>query len=179
MTQVNWWGCLIYVLWDNMVYKLLHSTYLIRNYLVGSSMAYIFGTSSSVSKKMYQNKLRKDLELLAGYSAIRNMGNYGMGNGVNGDVSPASNGLKGHNFSSRPPSSLGLLPQISEIGSESPDDTKIAMSNSENHFFASGFSFNSWNNSPNVLENFSGFKRGQDNTLKVFHGGQVLSDDEN
>lgn len=103
-----------------------------------------------------------------GYASMKGLGNYGGVNGSNGDISPSSNRLKSQlSFSSRHPSSLGMLSQISEIGTESiPNDDKLRRTSSggDGRFFGSdNFLYSSWNDSSNFTENFSGMKREQEN----------------
>ncbi|KAL4606931.1 hypothetical protein ACB092_09G139000 [Castanea dentata] len=92
------------------------------------------------------------LSVQNGYAVVKGIGNYSRVNGTNGDVSPSTDRLKSQlSFSPRFPSSLGMLSQISEIGSEnlganSPDDGK--------------------------LENFTVMKREQDDDGKLFSANQ-------
>ncbi|PKI72200.1 transcription factor bHLH130-like [Punica granatum] len=110
-----------------------------------------------------------------GYASVKGMGNYRMGSGFDGELSPPTNRSKGP-FSF--PSSLGMLSQISEIGSESlgeggPDDSsRIGIGNSEGRFLGSGFHFNSWNDSSHFSDNFTSLKRERDNDIKLFPGSQ-------
>lgn len=112
---------------------------------------------------------------IAGYAVMRGVGNFRHGNGNNGEISPSSIRLKPQvSFSSGLPSSLGLLPQISEIGSEciqesSPNDRKVANNSSDARFYSHGFQYGSWNDSA-YFENFSGMKRDQDNDGKLYSG---------
>ncbi|MBA0767720.1 hypothetical protein Gotri_016580 [Gossypium trilobum] len=85
----------------------------------------------------------------------------GLGSYTNGELSPSSssNRLKNQiSFSSRLPSSLGILSQISEIG----DDAKLG----------TGYQYGSWNDSANFPENFSGSKTTQDNDPNFFSANQ-------
>lgn len=109
-----------------------------------------------------------------GYATIKGVGNYGGVNGTNGDVSPSTNRLKSQlSFSSRFPSSLGMLSQISEIGSESAgvdsvDDVKLGNGNGDARFYGSGLPYGSWNDSSHFTENFAGLKRDEENETKLF-----------
>ncbi|KAA8518230.1 hypothetical protein F0562_015704 [Nyssa sinensis] len=113
-----------------------------------------------------------------GYATMRGVGNYRVGNGNNGDVSPSSSRLKGQmHFSSGVPSSLGMLSQITEVESENVeangrDDGKLGDGNGNTQFYNSGYSFGSWNDSTQFAENFTGLKRDLDNDGKLFAGTQ-------
>ncbi|XP_034694999.1 transcription factor bHLH130-like [Vitis riparia] len=113
-----------------------------------------------------------------GYAIMRGVGNFRPGNVGNGEISPSTSRLKPQvSFSSGLPSSLGLLPQISEIGSEciqasSPNDRKLANSNGDARFYTPGFPYGSWNDSAH-FENFSGMKRDQDNDGKLYSGSNT------
>lgn len=80
-----------------------------------------------------------------GYGSLKGVGNYRLGHGTNsnGDIiSPSSSRLRSPlNFSSRFPS-LGVLPQISEIGNEN-----------ENTNFGNKYPFGSWCDSSHFQEN--------------------------
>ena len=110
---------------------------------------------------------------------MKGLGNYCGVNGTNGELSPSSNRLKNQiSFSSRIPSSLGMLSEISEIGNESigansPDDGKLGNSNSDTRFYGTGYRYGSWNDSAHFTENFSGLERTQDNDRKFFFTNQV------
>ncbi|KAK5803904.1 Transcription factor protein [Gossypium arboreum] len=85
----------------------------------------------------------------------------GLGSYTNGELSPSSssNRLKNQiSFSSRLPSSLGILSQISEV----VDDAKLE----------TGCQYGSWNDSANFPENFSGSKTTQDNDPNFFSANQ-------
>ena len=110
---------------------------------------------------------------------MKGMGNYAGMNGTNGEVSPR---LKSQlSFPSRVPSSLGMLSQISEIGSESidaatsPDSGKLGNGNGDRFYGSStGFPYASWNDLP-FVENFSGIKRDPDDNEKLFSNVQVIN----
>ena len=110
---------------------------------------------------------------------MRGLGNYCGVNGTNGELSPSANRLKNQiSLSSRLPSSLGMLSQISEIGNESigansPDDGKLGNCNSDARFHGTEYQYGSWNDSARFTENFSGLKRTQDNDRKFFSTNQV------
>ncbi|XP_015582853.1 transcription factor bHLH130 isoform X2 [Ricinus communis] len=113
---------------------------------------------------------------LFGYATMKGMGNYARVNGTSGEVSPR---LKSQlSFPSRIPSSLSMLSQISEIGSESiggaasPDSGKLGNGNGDSRFYSStGFPYGSWNDSP-FSENFNGMKRDPDDNGKPFSAAQ-------
>ncbi|KAJ7976835.1 transcription factor bHLH [Quillaja saponaria] len=95
-----------------------------------------------------------------GYASMKGVGNCSGVNGANGDVSPSLNRLKNQiNFSSRT-SSLGMLSQISELGSENIGPTSPV------------FPYSSWNDSSHFSENFTGIKREQSANEKIFSGTQ-------
>lgn len=102
---------------------------------------------------------------------MRGVGNFRPGNNSNGGISPSSSRLKPQvSFSSGLPSSLAMLPQISEIGSEciqasSPNDRELANNNSDARFYNRGFPYGSWNDSA-----FSGMKKDRDNDGKLYSG---------
>ncbi|CAK7342436.1 unnamed protein product [Dovyalis caffra] len=107
-----------------------------------------------------------NLSVQNGYPTIKGVGNY---SGLSGSNEEASPRLKSQlSFPSRVPSSLGLLSQISEIGSESmeadsPDSGKLGSGNEDRRLYSShGFSYGSWNNS-HLSENFNSMKRDQEN----------------
>ncbi|KDP37364.1 hypothetical protein JCGZ_06818 [Jatropha curcas] len=113
-----------------------------------------------------------NLSVQNGHATMKCMGNYAGVNGTNGEVSPR---LKTQlSFSSRVPSSLGMLSQISEIESDnmdaaSPDSGKLGNSNCHNRFYSSttGISYGSWNDS-HLVGNFNGMKRDTDDNGKLF-----------
>ncbi|XVE61220.1 hypothetical protein DITRI_Ditri06bG0021800 [Diplodiscus trichospermus] len=119
-----------------------------------------------------------NLSIQNGYASMKGLGNYCGVNGTNGELSPSSNRLKNQiSVSSRQPSFLGKLSQISEtsnesIGANSPDDGKLGNSNSDARFYGTGYQYGSWNDSSHFTENFSGFKRTQDNDRKFFSTNQ-------
>lgn len=104
------------------------------------------------------------------------MGNYSGLNGSNGEANPRLQSQL--SFSSRAPSSLGLLSQISEIGSESmeagsPDSGKLTSVNVDSLFYRSHrFSYGGWNDS-HLSENFSSTNREQENG-NSFSNAQVI-----
>ena len=110
---------------------------------------------------------------------MEGIGNYSRVNGTNGDVSPSTDRLKSQlSFSPRFPSSLGILSQISEIGSEnlgadSPDDGKLGNGSVDAHFYGPGVPYSSWNDPPHFTENFTVMKREQDDDGKLFAANQV------
>lgn len=115
---------------------------------------------------------------IAGYSTGNQAGNYGGLNGSNGEVSPSTNRIKSRlSFSSRIPSPLGVLPQVSEIDSNSiagsPTDGKTGNGNGDARFYSAGFPYGSWNDSSHFTDNFPAMKRDQENDRKFFSSTQV------
>ncbi|XWS43203.1 hypothetical protein CRYUN_Cryun16bG0082500 [Craigia yunnanensis] len=131
-------------------------------------------TSSLMRQSSSPPGLFTNFSIQNGYASMKGLGNYCGVNGTNGELSPSSNRLKSQiSFSSRLPSSFGMLSQISEIGNESigansPDDGKLGNSNGDARFYGSGYQYGSWNDSAHFTENFSGLKRTQDNDRKFF-----------
>ncbi|XP_061365230.1 transcription factor bHLH130-like [Gastrolobium bilobum] len=109
-----------------------------------------------------------------GFATLKGVGNYGAVNGSNGELSPSINRLKNQiSFSSKSASSLGMLSQISEIGSEdieatSPDDGRHGGNNGDAQQYGSGFPYDSWNDTPQLSGNLSGLKRGRSGNEKLF-----------
>nr|WIE96131.1 basic helix-loop-helix transcription factor [Loropetalum chinense var. rubrum] len=104
-----------------------------------------------------------------GYVAMRGMGNFGAGNGTNGEPSFSSaSRLKNQiNFSSGPPSSSsGLMTPISNIGNKSMGQSTSPDSGS----FIPGFPIGSWDDSTIMSENFTGLKRARDDDRNTFSG---------
>ncbi|XVE96044.1 hypothetical protein REPUB_Repub02eG0187300 [Reevesia pubescens] len=135
-------------------------------------------TSSLMRQSSSSPGLFTNLSVQNGYASMKGLGNYCGVNGTNGELSPSSNRLKNQvGFSSRLPSSLGMLSQISEIGNESigansPDDGKLGNSNSDARFYGTGYQYGSWNDSAHFTGNFSGLKMTQDNDRKCFSTNQ-------
>ncbi|XP_027366840.1 transcription factor bHLH130 [Abrus precatorius] len=109
-----------------------------------------------------------------GFATMKGVGNFCGVNGSN-EVNPCINRLNNHiSFSSRSASSLGMLSQISEIGSEeieatSPDDDRRQRgSNGDGQHYGHGFPYGSWNDTPQLSENLSGLKRGRTGNEKIF-----------
>lgn len=114
-----------------------------------------------------------------GYAAMNGVGNYsGVNGGTSGDISPSANRLKSQiSFSPRLPSSLGMLSQISEIGTESvggtsPADGKLGNGNGDTRFAGTGLAYGPWNGSSQFAENFNVLKREQDDDRKLFSGSE-------
>ncbi|KAJ8752196.1 hypothetical protein K2173_003804 [Erythroxylum novogranatense] len=107
-----------------------------------------------------------------GYATVKSSGNYSPANSTNGEGSPR---LKSQlSFLSRVPSSLGMLSQISEIGSESivtgrPDNGKL--SDNSRFYGSPGFPYNSWSES-HYAEDISNLKRDQNGSGKLFANSQ-------
>ncbi|KAM3690399.1 hypothetical protein ACB094_09G119600 [Castanea mollissima] len=118
------------------------------------------------------------LSVQNGYAVVKGIGNYSRVNGTNGDVSPSTDRLKSQlSFSPRFPSSLGMLSQISEIGSEnlganSPDDGKLGNGSVDAQFYGPGVPYSSWNDPSHFTENFTVMKREQDDDGKLFSANQ-------
>ncbi|CAJ1967490.1 unnamed protein product [Sphenostylis stenocarpa] len=108
-----------------------------------------------------------------GFATIKGVGNYGGVNCNSSELSPCISRLKNQiSFSPRNASSLGMLSQISEIGSEdveatSPDDDTSHGGNDTQHF-GPEFPYGSWNETPQLSENLSGLKRGRSGNEKIF-----------
>ncbi|KAL6987075.1 hypothetical protein U1Q18_012835 [Sarracenia purpurea var. burkii] len=117
-----------------------------------------------------------------GYAALRGIGNYRVGNGTNGDVSPSSSRLRSGpiNFSQGvSSSSLGILSQISEMENEGveiccQEDIKFGNgSRSEPQLFSPRNLFGPWNDSSHFQDNFLVPKKDLDNVeTKLFAGSQ-------
>ncbi|XP_048321938.1 transcription factor bHLH130 isoform X2 [Ziziphus jujuba] len=131
------------------------------------------------SKTVHSNLARQNSTPAGLFSHISvPNGNYGGLNGSNGEVSPPTNRLKSHlSFSSRFPTSLGMLSQISEIGSENLgagglEEGKLGSSNGDGRFYGTGFPLGSWSDSSNFTESLGGLRRDQDNDRKLFSSTQ-------
>lgn len=104
------------------------------------------------------------------------MGTFsGMNGGLHGVASPPASRLKSQlSFSSRLPSTLNILPQISEIESNeittSPTATKLGNGNVDSPLYNNGFSYGSWNDP----YQFNIMKTEEDYETKLFPGTQVL-----
>ncbi|KAK7278853.1 hypothetical protein RJT34_23891 [Clitoria ternatea] len=115
-----------------------------------------------------------------GFNTIKGVANYGGINGSNGEISPCTDGLKNQiSFPSRSASSLGMLSQISELGSEdieptSPDedDRRQGNDNGDAQLYGPGFPYGSWNDTAQLSENLSGLKRGRSGNEKIFCDAQ-------
>ncbi|KAI6696714.1 hypothetical protein NL676_016833 [Syzygium grande] len=131
------------------------------------------GDSSIARRASSPPGLFSDLSAQNGFAAMRGTTNYRVGNGVDGEASPSRNKLNGQmSFSSGLSCSLGMLSQISELGSESfgaqsPDDSKIGIGSGNSRFHGSGYLFNSWSDSSNFSQNFIGLKRDEENGNQV------------
>ncbi|XP_030515243.2 transcription factor bHLH130 [Rhodamnia argentea] len=136
------------------------------------------GDSSIARQGSSPSGLFSDLSAQNGFPAMRGTTNYRVGNGVNGEASPSRSKLNGQmSVSSGLSCSLGVLSQISELGSESfgaqsPDAAKIGIGSGTSRFHGSGYLFNSWSDSSNFSQNFMGLKRDEENGLKKFSGDQ-------
>ncbi|XWS59209.1 hypothetical protein CRYUN_Cryun08bG0101800 [Craigia yunnanensis] len=133
-------------------------------------------TSSLMRQSSSPPGLFTNVSIQNGYASMKGLGNYCGVNGTNGELSPSSNRLKNQiSFSSRLPSSLGMLSEISEIGNESIEANspgKLGNSNSDTRLYGTGYQYGSWNDSAHFTENFSGLKRTQDNDRKFFSTNQ-------
>lgn len=112
-----------------------------------------------------------------GFATLRDVGNYRVGNGGEGDLSPSSSLLKSQmSFASGVPSSLGMLSRISEIegdvGESEGVEAKLGSANGDTQFYNSEYPFGSWNNSIHFTENFAHLKRELDDDGKLFSGAQ-------
>ncbi|XP_004295210.1 PREDICTED: transcription factor bHLH122-like [Fragaria vesca subsp. vesca] len=114
---------------------------------------------------------------VAGYAALRGMGNVGASNGTNEDssFSPASR-LK--NFSSGPPSSTSsMMSPISEVGekrmrSNNQDRTGGGFSEGRGNNYVSGFPMGSWEDSSLLADDIIGSTnfRDDDDDVKTITG---------
>ncbi|KAK7345104.1 hypothetical protein VNO77_15549 [Canavalia gladiata] len=109
-----------------------------------------------------------------GFATIKGVGNYGGVNGSN-ELSPCINRLKNQiSFSSRSASSLGMLSQISKMGSEDieitslDDDGRQGGISGDAQHYGTGFPYSSWNDTPQLSENLGGLKRGRSGDDKIF-----------
>ncbi|KAI3412216.1 BHLH domain-containing protein [Psidium guajava] len=136
------------------------------------------GDSSIAMQARSPPGLFSNLSAQNGFAAMRGTANYRVVNGVDRETSPLRNKLNGQmSFSSGLSCSLGMLSQISELGSESfgadsPDDAKIGIGSGNSRFHGSGYLFNSWSDSSNFSQNFIGLKRDEENGLKKFSSDQ-------
>ncbi|CAK9157226.1 unnamed protein product [Ilex paraguariensis] len=148
------------------------------DYRVVSSM----GMEHQGQGKLGSNLMRKNnspvgffshLTAQNGYATMRGIGNYRLENGSNDDLSPPSSRLKGQmNFSSRVPSSLGILSRISENESENiavsgPEGERLGNGNGETQFSSFGYPFGSWNDSSQFTPSFTGLKGERDDDGKL------------
>ncbi|RDY01616.1 Transcription factor bHLH130, partial [Mucuna pruriens] len=80
-----------------------------------------------------------------GYDTVKGVGNYGEVNGHDGEVSLSMNGMKNQiSFSSRSPSSLGMLSPTSKMVT-SPEDGRQVGSNGDAGYYGPRFPYTSWN----------------------------------
>ncbi|KAF5473330.1 hypothetical protein F2P56_009949 [Juglans regia] len=113
-----------------------------------------------------------------GYTSRKGVGNFDGVNDAGGDVSPSANRLKSQiSFPSRLPSSLGMLSQISEIGTETVGansllDGKLGNGNDDSRFYGLGLPYDYWNDPSHLAEKFTAMKREQDDDGKLFSGTQ-------
>lgn len=146
--------------------------------LVGASMAAADNSSLVRQSSSPAGLFSHHLSVPNGYGAIKGATNYGGLEGSQGEVSPSTNRLKTQlSFSSRLPSSLGMLSQISEVGSDNLgastlDEEKLRNGNSDARFYGTGFPFGSWNDSSNFTDNYGGLRRDQENNRKLCSGTQ-------
>ncbi|KAM7271850.1 hypothetical protein ACFE04_031064 [Oxalis oulophora] len=95
------------------------------------------------------------IEFMIGYASEKGLRNFNGVDTTNEELSPSTKRLKSQlsfpsRLSSSSSSSLGILPQISEIGNEgigsvTTDDENIGSSNGDARFFSPGFTFGPWN----------------------------------
>lgn len=117
-----------------------------------------------------------NIRVLTGYGAMRGMGNFRGGNGINGEGTASPSRFKNPmSLLSRQASSPGQLSQISEMGPESlgassPDDGSLGNGNGTGRvYIPGGFAISSWDDPS--LENFTGLKRVRDiNNGKMISG---------
>ncbi|XAR63421.1 hypothetical protein NMG60_11023353 [Bertholletia excelsa] len=116
--------------------------------------------------------LFSDLVVQNGFALLRDVGNFRVGNGTNGKVSPIRN-LNDHiNFSTGPSSSSRFMPRIAENENESDSQESghLNNSNTSNGFYTPSFQNDSWNDSGFT----GGIKRNRDGEDKKFFGFNVL-----
>ncbi|OIV95420.1 hypothetical protein TanjilG_06882 [Lupinus angustifolius] len=112
-----------------------------------------------------------------GYDTMKGIGNYGVMDGSDSELSLSMNRLKNQiSFSPRSPS-LGMLSQGSKlenegIGATSSDDGREEGHNDDARYYEPGFPYDSWNGTSQLSEKLSGFKRERDSNDKLFFDAQ-------
>ncbi|KAA8515701.1 hypothetical protein F0562_018688 [Nyssa sinensis] len=110
-----------------------------------------------------------------GFSVMRDVGNFKLGNATDREVTPSTRNLNDHiNFSSGPSSYSTFMPQIAENGNESiglgsPENGRLGNGNGSNRSYVPGFPNDSWNGST-----FTSLKRNRDGDMKMFPGLNAL-----
>lgn len=133
--------------------------------------SYGFIGSGLARQNSYPAGLFGNLPVQNGYSATKVRGNYAGADGSTGEASPR---LKGQlSFSSRVPSSLGMLSQISELANEaidgcSPDSRKLENVSGDGRFYGSSRFPHGPLTDSRLSENFNGRKLDQDSNGKLF-----------
>ncbi|XP_061373703.1 transcription factor bHLH130-like [Gastrolobium bilobum] len=115
-----------------------------------------------------------------GYDTMKGVGNYGGVNGSDGELSLSMNRLKNQiSFSSRSPSSLGMLSQSQDskmgsesIGATSPDDRRQGGSNGDSQYYSPGFPYGSWNETSHLSDKLIGSKRERNINDKLLSDAQ-------
>ncbi|KHG02416.1 Transcription factor protein [Gossypium arboreum] len=116
-------------------------------------------TSSLMRQSSSPPGLFTNLSVQNGFSGMKGLGNYGGVNGTSGELSPSSNRLKNQiSFSSRQPSSLGILSQISEIENENLGANSFDGGKPE-------YQCGSWNESAQLTEKHKLFTNNQNGDI--------------
>ncbi|CAN6696619.1 unnamed protein product [Malus baccata var. baccata] len=105
---------------------------------------------------------------VAGYAALRGMGNFGASNSTNEEAS-FSSASRLKNFSSGPPSTSGLMSPISEIGNKrtrSNSQDARGFGDGRGNNYVTGFPMDSWDDSA-ILGDDTGFR---DDDVKAYTG---------
>ncbi|XP_020213881.1 transcription factor bHLH130 [Cajanus cajan] len=119
------------------------------------------GMDQSTNKSFNSHLLRQssfpnNISFQNGYDAMKGVGNYGGVNDNDGELSLSMNRMKSQiSFSSRNPSSLGMLSPNSKMGNEgvginSPEDGRHEGSNGDARYFGPGFSYASWDDTSHL-----------------------------
>ncbi|MCL7024040.1 hypothetical protein MKW94_003564 [Papaver nudicaule] len=129
-------------------------------------------TSNLIRHSSSPAGLFANLHVENGYAVMRGMGGtFRPGSG--GDVNAGNSRLKSQmSFPSRPPTSSGLMSQISEIESEGGNSGEEGSMSNGNNRFIPGFPVASWDDG---LENYTGGKRARDINNKMMNPSEAQS----
>ncbi|VVA33230.1 PREDICTED: mRNAion factor [Prunus dulcis] len=109
---------------------------------------------------------------VAGYAALRGMGNYGASNSTNEEASFSSTSrLK--NFSSGPPSTSGLMSPIAEIGNKrmrSDNQDSRGFGDGSGNNYVTGFPIDSWDDSAMMSGDITRSTSFREDDIKAFTG---------